>query len=60
MELFETCDCHQCQSERETDKVESNTQHLFCLFCEGKGKSKTYDLILLRYEPCRHCNGSGK
>lgn len=60
MDEFRDCDCYQCQTERKNDKVDYNTQHLFCLFCEGKGKSKIYDQILLRFKPCPNCHGTGK
>ena len=57
MEARERCDCYQCELEREVDKIDTNTKHLFpCTRCEGKGK--VYDsTVLLRWEPCRECKG---
>jgi hypothetical protein len=56
MQGTDTCDCYQCLTERELDKVEKNTQHLFCDACNGKGK--VYDsTVLLRWETCKACRG---
>lgn len=30
----------------------------FCLFCNGTGQ--IYESILLRMEPCKHCQGTGE
>jgi DnaJ-class molecular chaperone len=45
-------------NEGESDNMrDKNTQVSFCLFCNGTGTLR--DPVLLRAEPCHHCQGKG-